>query len=161
MNKKLSAALVFAVSATFSVSAFAADTDCTGLPTNATLLAALKAVVAASAGGTNASANYQNIGSTNGSINGGFDYPMWSTVVNKYGRVCAVVTSGTAAQRAWPASRVIAAQKASTANSLSSDAGAISTAFLFAATQPGAPLFGLQHSNPVNTIVAYRGDATT
>ena len=35
----------------------------------------------------------------------------------------------------------------------------MSTANLFAPTQPGASLFGLQESNPVNTIVAYGGDS--
>ncbi len=33
----------------------------------------------------------------------------------------------------------------------------MSTANLFSAVQPGGSLYGLQHSNPVNTEVAYRG----
>merc|ERR1711981_1168300 len=36
---------------------------------------------------------------------------------------------------------------------------ALSTANLFAATQPGQSLFGLQFSNPVDTSVAYGGDS--
>lgn len=37
---------------------------------------------------------------------------------------------------------------------------AISTANLYSAVQPGGSLYGLQHSNPVNTLVAYRGDVS-
>jgi hypothetical protein len=59
----------------------------------------------------------------------------------------------------WPASRVISAQKANTANSLSLDGLALSTANLYSAVQPGGSLFGLQESNPVNTEVAYGGNA--
>ena len=55
-------------------------------------------------------------------------------------------------------SRVISAQKANTANAFSLPGLAFSTANLFAPTQPGASLFGLQESNPVNTIVAYGDD---
>ena len=63
---------------------------------------------------------------------------------------------------------MIAAQKANTANSLSLSNGvtpgasavgsaglALSTANLFSAVQPGGSLYGLQHSNPVDTDVAY------
>lgn len=148
MNKKLSIAMLLAASSVFAAPAFAADTDCTGLPNNADLLLALKAVVPSAAGGVAVSGN------------NGLNFPMWATVMNKYGRVCAVATTGTATQRAWPASRVISAQKANTANSLSSDYHAISTANLYGVVQPGGSLYGLQHSNPVNTIVAYRGDAS-
>jgi len=59
----------------------------------------------------------------------------------------------------WPGSRVISAQKANTANAFSLPALALSTANLFSAVQPGGSLFGLQHSNPVDTGVAYGGDA--
>ena len=55
----------------------------------------------------------------------------------------------------WPGSRVISAQKANTANAFSLPALALSTANLYSATQPGGSLFGLQHSNPVDTGVAY------
>jgi uncharacterized protein GlcG (DUF336 family) len=69
----------------------------------------------------------------------------------------------------WPGSRVISAQKANTANAFSLDGFALSTANLWAATQPGGSLFGLQFSNPVDPAVAYgdnaggrdRGDDTT
>lgn len=117
----------------FSAPAYAAD-DCKGLPTHAALTAAL----------TNAVGN-----------NGGLNFPMWATVVNRSGVVCAVTKTGDA----WPGSRVISAQKANTANAFSNSNLALSTANLFSAVQPGGSLYGLQHSNPVNTLVAYRGDA--
>lgn len=141
MNKKLSAALLLAVSASFSVSAFAADRSgvtCADLPSFADLQAALAvAVPGASAIGL----------------------PMWATLVDSGGRVCAVAKlSGT---DPWPGSRVISAQKANTANSFSTENVALSTANLYALVQPGGSLYGLQHSNPVNTLVAYRGAATS
>ena len=83
---------------------------------------------------------------------------MWATVVNRDGVVCAVAFSGEDRGDQWPGSRVISAQKANTANAFSLPGLALSTANLFAPTQPGASLFGLQESNPVNTIVAYGGD---
>ena len=45
-----------------------------------------------------------------------------------------------------------------TANSLSLDRLALSTANLWAATQPGGSLFGLQFSNPVDPDKAYAGN---
>ena len=54
---------------------------------------------------------------------------------------------------------MISAQKANTANSLSLDGLALSTANLYSAVQPGGSLFGLQESNPVNTDAAYGGNA--
>ncbi len=59
----------------------------------------------------------------------------------------------------WPGSRVISAQKANTANAFSLPKFALSTANLFSAVQPGQSLFGLQESNPVDTGVAYGGNA--
>ena len=56
-------------------------------------------------------------------------------------------------------SRVISAQKANTANAFSLKGLALSTANLYSAVQPGGSLFGLQASNPVNTQVAYAGNA--
>src|SRR5687767_9430418 len=57
----------------------------------------------------------------------------------------------------WPGSRVISAQKANPANAFSLPGLALSTANLYAVTQPGGILFGLQESNPVDTAVAYGG----
>lgn len=99
--------------------------------------------------------------------NGGLGFNMWATLVANDGTVCAVAFSGSQATSEWLGSRVISAQKANTANDFSlghnaTPAGslfptglALSTANLFTAVQPGGSLYGLQHSNPVDTAVAY------
>jgi uncharacterized protein GlcG (DUF336 family) len=99
--------------------------------------------------------------------NGGLGFNMWGTLVANDGTVCAVAFSGTNYTGQWLGSRVISAQKANTANDFSlghnSTPGAslfpsglaLSTANLFSAVQPGGSLYGLQHSNPVATEVAY------
>ena len=91
--------------------------------------------------------------------NGGFDLDMWATIVDRDGTVCAVVFTGEDRGDQWPGSRVISAQKANTANAFSLPKLALSTADLYSAVQPGGSLFGLQASNPVNTDVAYGGNA--
>jgi uncharacterized protein GlcG (DUF336 family) len=91
--------------------------------------------------------------------NGGFNLDMWATVVNRDGVVCAVAFTGSNRGDQWPGSRVISAQKANTANAFSLPGLALSTANLYSAVQPGGSLYGLQHSNPVDTEVAYRGPA--
>src|SRR5260370_16834001 len=85
---------------------------------------------------------------------------MWATVVNRDGYVCAVAFTGTSRGDQWPGSRVISAQKANTANAFSVPGFALSTANLYAATQNGGSLFGLQFSNPVDNTVPYPGYAT-
>jgi uncharacterized protein GlcG (DUF336 family) len=92
--------------------------------------------------------------------NGGFNLDMWATVVNRDGVVCEVAFTGENRGSQWPGSRVISAQKANTANAFSLPGLALSTADLYAAVQPGGTLYGLQHSNPVDTSVAYRGPAS-
>jgi uncharacterized protein GlcG (DUF336 family) len=89
--------------------------------------------------------------------NGGFGLNMWATLVDRDGVVRAVVFSGSDRGEQWPGSRVISAQKANTANAFSLPNLALSTANLFSAVQPGGSLYGLQHSNPVDTEVAYGG----
>jgi len=96
--------------------------------------------------------------------NGGLGFPMWLTLIDGSGRVCAVVTSldGTPKNAEvtadiWLGSRVISAQKANTANDFSTGLLALSTANLYAAVQPGGSLFGLQESNPVDALQAYAG----
>jgi uncharacterized protein GlcG (DUF336 family) len=89
--------------------------------------------------------------------NGGFGLQMWATVVNRDGFVCAVVYTGNARNEQWPGSRVISAQKANAANAFSLGNLALSTANLYTAVQPGGTLYGLQHSNPVDTSIAYAG----
>lgn len=117
--------------------------DCGDLPSHEQLTQALKSSVAAA----------------NGPSNGGLDLHMWATLVARNGDVCAVTRSGDDPGAQWPGSRLISAQKANTANSFSLPDLALSTANLWAATQPGGSLFGLQFSNPVDPAVAYRGPA--
>src|SRR5690606_37853746 len=70
-----------------------------------------------------------------------------------------VAFSGSGRGDQWPGSRAISAQKANTANAFSLPGLSLSTANLYSAVQPGGSLYGLQHSNPVDTSVAYGGDA--
>jgi hypothetical protein len=123
--------------------------SCKYIPNLGSLQTALASSVTASAG-----------------ANGGLGFNMWGVIVDTSGIVCAVAYSGSAYTSQWLGSRVIAAQKANTANAFSltnSPAGsafagkglALSTANLFSAVQPGGSLYGLQHSNPVDTDVAY------
>jgi hypothetical protein len=100
-------------------------------------------------------------------LNGGLGFNMWGTIVAADGTVCAVAFSGSSYTSQWFGSRVISAQKASTGNDFSLGSGstpggsafpaglALSTANLYSAVQPGGSLYGLQHSNPVDTEVAY------
>src|SRR6476659_4714302 len=92
--------------------------------------------------------------------NGGFGLEMWASVVNRDGVVCAVAFTGGNRGDQWPGSRVISAQKANTANAFSLPGLALSTANLYSAVQPGGSLYGLQHSNPVDTEVAYKGPSS-
>ena len=119
--------------------------DCSALPSYAQLKAAMKTAAGPASGivGTNR----------------GFGLEMWGTVVNRDGVVCAVAFTGDARGDQWPGSRVISAQKANTANAFSLTGLALSTANLYSLVQPGASLFGLQESNPVDTLVAYQGPA--
>lgn len=88
--------------------------------------------------------------------NGGIFGPnrMWSSVVDRHGRLCAVKKVGDA----WPGSRAISIAKAYTANAFSNDALALSTANLYAATQPGGSLYGLNNSNPFNPEFLPKGE---
>lgn len=92
--------------------------------------------------------------------NGGLNLDMWGTIVDRSGTVCAVAFTGEKYDSQWLGSRVISAQKANTANAFSLKGLALSTANLYSAVQPGASLFGLQASNPVDTKVAYEGDSS-
>ena len=92
--------------------------------------------------------------------NGGFNLDMWGTIVDRDGIVCAVAFTGADRGSQWPGSRVISAQKANTANSFSLPNLALSTANLWAPVQPGGSLYGLQHSNPVDTDSAYQSPSS-
>lgn len=118
------------------------ESSCKGLPNHADLRLAL---INASTAVTGA--------------NRGFGNQMWATIINRDGVVCAVAFTGADRDDQWPGSRVISAQKANTGNAFNLDTLAISTANLYPLVQPGASLFGLQESNPVDTAVAYKGPA--
>lgn len=139
MNRAFRSCALSAAIALSATAAFAGDDTlpCAGLPAQAQLKSALTA------------ARLQS--------NGGFNLDMWGTVVNRDGVVCAVAFTGASIGAQWPGSRVISAQKANTANAFSLPGLSLSTANLWAAVQPGGSLFGLQHSNPVATDVAYKG----
>lgn len=98
--------------------------------------------------------------------NGGLGNDMWAVSVDRDGFVCAVAFSGADRGAQWPGSRIIAAQKAHTANAFSLPPGsrgalpglALSTANLYSGAQPGGTLFGIGDSNPVDPGAAYAGD---
>jgi uncharacterized protein GlcG (DUF336 family) len=94
------------------------------------------------------------------SKNGGMGNQEWAAVVNRDGIVCAIVFSGTTRSDQWPGSRVIAASKASTANGLSSNDYALSTANDFAAAQPGQSLYSLATSAVPNAQAVFGDPAT-
>jgi uncharacterized protein GlcG (DUF336 family) len=94
---------------------------------------------------------------TGGVSNGGFDTNEWAAVVDRSGLVCAIAYSGPTLDAQWPGSRLIAAEKANTANGLSLDQMALSTANLYAPAQPGGSLYGLVTTHPINTAAAYAG----
>ena len=132
----------------------AGSPSCVGLPNQTTLQAFLQKAVGVTG-------------------NGGLGFNMWASLVANDGTVCAVAFSGTQFTDQWLGSRVISAQKASTANDFSLGEGshtpsgssfpyglALSTANLYSAVQPGGSLYGLQHSNPVDAEVAYAGSAS-
>lgn len=133
--KKISLVTAFGAVMSLSMTASAADT----LPSAKELRDVLKSTV--------------------GSDNGGLEFDMWATVVDRDGVVKAVVFSGKDRGWQWPGSRVISAQKANTANAFSLPDFALSSANLYTATQPGKTLFGLQESNPVDVSVAYGGNS--
>jgi len=89
--------------------------------------------------------------------NGGLGNQMWAAVVNRDGIVCVVTFSGPDRGAQWPGSRMIAAEKANTANALSGPNFALSTANLYAGSQPGGSLFGLTTSALPNPQAAYAG----
>jgi uncharacterized protein GlcG (DUF336 family) len=119
--------------------AWAAD-PCAGLPGHDKLRAALQAVV-----------------KQGKEANTGLGNDEWAAVVNRDGIVCSVVFSGPDRGAQWPGSRIIAAEKAHTANALSGPNFALSTANLYFASQPGQSLFGLQTSAPPNAAAVYSG----
>ncbi len=147
-NKNIAAitlVLIFSVTNAWANNGGGNGNSCNDLPSHASL--------------TNEIQNVVNAGG-----NGGLANHMWATIVDRDGIVCQVAKSGQDRGDQWPGSRAISAQKANAANAFSLPQGvggiaglALSTANLYSAVQPGGSLFGLQHSNPVNTDVAYKG----
>jgi len=139
--QRLLSGLVIAV-VVLSAAPVLAQSGCAGLPDHGALRTALISAVAAEGSGLN--------------------NQMWATIVDRDGVVCAVAFSGSDRGAQCPGSRVISTQKANTASAFSLDGLALSTANLYSAVQPfGGSLYGLQHSNPVNTAAAYGTAADT
>ncbi len=91
------------------------------------------------------------------SESGGLGNHMWGVVVDRIGAVVAVAYSGEAAGDQWPGSRLIAAQKANTANGLSLDSFAMSTANIYSGVQPGGFMYGIT-AVPLNVDAVYGGN---
>lgn len=92
--------------------------------------------------------------------NGGMGNQEWAAIVNRDGVVCAIVFSGTSRGDQWPGSRVIAAEKANTANGLSGRDYALSTANIYASSQPGQSLYSLATSAPPNANAVFGAPAS-
>src|SRR5579884_4082406 len=92
--------------------------------------------------------------------NGGMGNPRWAVIVDRDGIGCAVVFSSDNRSQVWPGSRMIAAEKANTANAVSGPDYAFSTANLFFPTQPGQSLYGLITTSAPNPQAAF-GDPTS
>ena len=117
---------------------------CSGLPSHADLKSQLQPVLTGD--------------------NAGLGNEMWASTVDRDGIVCAVAFSGGDRNDQWPGSRVISAQKASTANAFSLESGngagiALSSGNLYGVVLEQGSLYGLQFSNPVVTGVAYGANA--
>src|SRR4030095_6087240 len=125
--KRVVVAVLLTASLALGRNAFAqSENDCSGLPSYTDLKSAMGIAAGAGSGITGP--------------NRGFGNPMWGTIVNRDGVVCAVVFTGAARDDQWPGSRVISAQKANTANAFSLDGLALSTANLYRLVQPGQSL---------------------
>lgn len=140
--RRLRKAFVF-VNCCVAPALLAQSPNCAGLPDAGRLKTVVKGVVSEGA-----------------SKNGGMGNQEWAAVVNRDGIVCAIAFSGTTRSDEWPGSRVIAASKASTANGLSGRDYALSTANIFAASQPGQSLYSLATSAPPNPNAVF-GDPGT
>lgn len=98
-----------------------------------------------------------SVHASGGPENGGLPVNEWAAVVDRAGTVCAVARSGAKAGDQWLGSRAIAVEKADTANAFDLDKYAISTANLWAASQPGGYLYGASVSNPAVPVDLYAG----
>jgi uncharacterized protein GlcG (DUF336 family) len=115
-------------------------TGCGALPSHDTLRSALQSII-----------------KQGQDANTGLGNQEWAALVSRDGAVCTIAFSGKDRGSQWPGSRLIAAEKASTANALSVDNFALSTANLYYPSQPGQSLFSLTTSAPPSPA-AYAGD---
>lgn len=99
----------------------------------------------------------ESVHASGGPENGGLPVNEWAAVVNRAGTVCAVARSGAKATDQWLGSHAVAIEKADTANAFDLDRYAISTANLWAASQPGGYLYGANVSNPAVPVDLYAG----
>ncbi len=123
------------------------EARCADLPGHAALSAAIKAAV-------------------DGGGNSGLANDVWMALVSRDGIVCQVTFSGVHRGAQWSAGRAFAVEKASTAVAFSLPRGsggidglALSTANLYAASQPGGMLFGLESTERAEA--AFAGRAVT
>jgi uncharacterized protein GlcG (DUF336 family) len=131
-------AVVAAVILACSVFTFSQNpADCSHVPDHSKLKAALSSAVKDGKG-----------------KNGGLGNQEWGTVVNRDGIVCAVVFTGPNRGAEWPGSRLISAEKANTANALSTDNFALASGNVFAAAQPGNSLYSIVTGPNPNTAFA-------
>jgi uncharacterized protein GlcG (DUF336 family) len=134
------ALLAFALTSALGIPTWAqSPQDCSKVPDYNSLKNALTAAVRQGSG-----------------ANSGLGNQEWAAVVNRDGIVCAVVFSGPNRGAQWPGSRVIAAEKANTANAFSTNNFALATGNVYAGAQPGGPLYGI--IGPPNPAVAFAGD---
>src|SRR6266576_2735992 len=103
MKITIKTAMVLACGLAGSATAWA---DCSSLPNQAALKAALTAAVTTETSG--------------------LDLNMWATIVDRDGIVCAVAFSGADRGAQWPGSRLISAEKANAANAFSVDSSGVS-----------------------------------
>ncbi len=146
MIKRICRSLIkMAVIAGFTMSGLAAQQPpspgCGSLPDHDKLRSAVQAVV-----------------KEGKSANTGMGNQEWAAIVNRDGIVCAVAFSGPDRTVEWPGSRLIAAEKANTANALSGPDFALSTANLYYASQPGQSLYSLSTSAPPNSAAVFAGN---
>lgn len=99
----------------------------------------------------------QSVKASGGPDSGGLPVNEWAAVVNRNGVVCAVAFSGNKPADQWLGSRAIAVEKANTVNAFGLDNFAISTANLWAQSQPGGSLYGAANSNPPVAQDLYAG----
>jgi uncharacterized protein GlcG (DUF336 family) len=134
----LVAAALFVTLAFTSNPALSQSSGCSGLPDHNRLKTVLQSVV-----------------KEGKEANSGMGNERWAVIVDRDGIGCAVVFSSENRSQVWPGSRMIAAEKANTANAVSGPNYAFSTANLFFPTQPGQSLYGLITTAPPNAQAAF------